>query len=83
MKFARIVDRANRQILLTTSWEKSEDCFVICIETHYSGENFFSLDIGNFKTRKEAYDAMMKLSEDDIVLGITGAIDKISEDEEE
>lgn len=80
MHFARIVERGNRQILLTTDLALDGDGYIIVIETHYQGEQFVSLYIGGFESRKAAYDNMMKLSDDDIMANIAKVIDVIAED---
>lgn len=80
MRYARLVERANRQILLTTDLD-DDGGYIIHIETHYMGDQFVSLTVKGFATRQEAYDSMMKLSDDDIMGNIMRVLEALSEDE--
>lgn len=82
MRFARLVEKANRQILLTTDMALEGDGYIIVIETHYQGDQFVSLMVGGFPTRKEAYDNMMKLEDTEIMANIMKVLEALSEDEE-
>lgn len=83
MKFARIVERGNRQVLLSTDLALDGNGYIVVIETSYQGDQFFSLCIEGFTTRQEAYDAMMTLTDDEIMSNILNDIDYVLEDDEQ
>lgn len=82
MKFARIVERGNRQVLLNTDLALDGNGYIVVIETSYQGDQFFSLYIDGFTTRQAAYDAMMTLTDDEVMSNIMNVMDHISEDEQ-
>lgn len=81
MRFARIVERGNRQVLLTTDFALEGDGYIVIIETHYQGDQFVSLYIQGFATRDQAFDAMHALSDDEVMQNISNVIDIIAEGE--
>lgn len=80
MRFARTIERGNRQVLLRASASLDGNDYVVVVESHYQGEQFVSVSLGGFPTFDQACAAMDSLDEDDVVRCITGLIDDISED---
>lgn len=80
MHFARIVERGNRQVLMTTTPSPEGNSYVVLIETQYDGDQFVSIAAGDYATRQEAYDNMMRFSDDEVIQTITNILDSLSED---
>lgn len=80
MKFARIVERGNRQVLMTTTPDLEGTGYVVLIESQYDGDQFVSISAGDYATRQIAYDNMMTLSDDEVIQTITNILDSLSED---
>lgn len=81
MKFARIVERGNRQIVLTTDVALDGNGYIVVIETHYQGDQFVSLAVEGFATRADAYAGMTVLTDDEIMQNISNVLDALSEAE--
>jgi hypothetical protein len=80
MKWVRLVERGNRQILLTVTPDIDKEGYLIVIETHYSGNTFVSLAVEGFTTMQEAIAGMNALTDDEIVGNISHMLDYLSED---
>lgn len=80
MRFARIVERGNRQVLLTTTTAPEGDSYIVLVETQYDGDQFVSIAAGDYATRQIAYENMMALSDDEVIQTITNILDSLSED---
>ena len=80
MRFARIVERGNRQVLLTTTTAPEGDSYIVLVETQYDGDQFVSIAAGDYATRQIAYENMMALSYDEVIQTITNILDSLSED---
>jgi hypothetical protein len=79
VKWLRVVERGNRQILLTTEKESETGGYLVIIETHFQGDQFVSLAIEGFESRPSAYAGMMGLSDDEIMANITNVLDALSD----
>lgn len=82
MKFCRIVERGNRQVLLTVDpyFEEGEDeqaGYCICMETHYRGDDFATVTIHGFATQEAAALAMMESDDDEIIQGMTEVLEEL------
>jgi hypothetical protein len=79
MKWLRVVERGNRQILLTAEKHVDGDGYSVVIETHYQGDQFVSVAVGGYDTRQAAYDGMMSSSDDMVMSHIMSMIDHLDE----
>lgn len=77
MKFARLIERGNRQILVTVGELEvnGENSITMCFQAHYIGDAVVYFTLTGFKSLAQASEMMMELEEEEIVSTVMKFID--------
>jgi hypothetical protein len=77
MKFCRIIERGNRQILITVGQDEESNEYTLTIETHYVDEEIVFITITGFTSFADASQAMQTIVEDEVIQGMSEFIDSL------